>query len=139
MDSPTVDVSAAVVPCETVSRDTFRRRQPQRVKTGVSPYCSKCGALNDRPGQRYCRQCHNAYARSRRPKHAELSAEARRRANCRAYTKVMIRRGDLVKTPCACGSTDGLQARQRGDYSNPFDVDFVCKACRTGVRHVAAA
>jgi len=50
----------------------------------------------------------------------------------------MIRRGKIIKTPCACGSTD-VQVRQIGDYSSPYDVDFVCKACRTGVRHVVAA
>jgi len=50
----------------------------------------------------------------------------------------MIRRGDIKVTPCACGSSEGLHARHH-DYSNPFDVSFVCKACRTGVRQVAAA
>lgn len=52
---------------------------------------------------------------------------------------MMIKRGKLERRPCACGSTEDLQTRQRGDYTDPFDVDFVCKACRTGVRHVAAA
>jgi len=52
---------------------------------------------------------------------------------------MMIQRGKLKRRPCACGSMQDLQARQRGDYTDPFDVDFVCKACRTGVRQVAAA
>jgi hypothetical protein len=27
--------------------------------------CSRCGGVRDRPGQRYCRKCHNAAANAR--------------------------------------------------------------------------
>lgn len=141
MVSPTtaeVLASVGLSPRGTVSRDTFRRR-PRREQRGESIYCSKCGEMRDRENQRYCRNCHNEHARTTRPKHSELSAEARRRANCRRLTNMHIARGKLERQPCACGSTEDLQARQRGDYTDAFDVDFVCKACRTGVRHVAAA
>jgi hypothetical protein len=120
-----------------VKRPTSRRHLSGRRRSHA---CSGCGGERDRgPYQAFCRKCHNEYARATRPKHSELNPEARRRANCRRLTNMHIARGKLAKTPCACGSTDGLQARQLGDYSSPFDVDFVCKSCRTGVRHVAAA
>jgi hypothetical protein len=76
--------------------------------------------------------------RAHRPKHSELDPEARRRANCRRLTGMLVTRGKMEKTPCACGATD-VTAVQLGDYSDPWNVAWKCKACRTGVRHVAAA
>jgi len=100
--------------------------------------CSGCGGPRDRGRYRsYCRECHNTHARATRPRHGELSAEARQRANCRSYTHVLIRRGKIVKTPCRCGATD-VQVRHL-DYADPYAVAFECKVCRADTREAAAA
>lgn len=132
MVSPTtLEVSESVV-TRGVSRGTYRR--------GAIRVCSGCRGPRDRGRyQAYCRQCHNDYERATRLKHSELPDETKRRANCRSYTNMMIKRGKLERRPCACGSIEDLQARQLGDYTDPFNVDFVCKACRTGKRVAAAA
>lgn len=126
-----------VVPRE-VSRETSPERRVYRA--GARRVCSGCGGPRDRGRyQAYCRLCHNDYARANRPKHSQLSDEHRRRANCRRTTNMMIARGKLERRPCACGSTTELQVRHRGDYSDPFNVEFVCKVCRMGMHHIAAA
>jgi len=101
--------------------------------------CSKCGGPLDRPGQRYCRGCHAAYARAHRPKHADLHNEARQRAICRAHTKVLVRRGHLVKTPCACGALDVSAVHLNWD--DPRAVVWRCSRCRRSeaTRRIAAA
>lgn len=127
-DVQTLLARVGLVPRGTVSRATFRRRAPHRAKRGVSRECSRCGAER-RDHQRYCRQCHAAYARATRPKHSALSPEARRRANCRRLTGMLVARGKMAKTPCTCGATD-VTAVQLGDYSDPWDVAWKCRACR---------
>jgi len=67
--------------------------------------------------------------RQNRPKHSELPDEARRRANCRAYTNVLVRRGKLVRTPCAFCGADEVQAHHE-DYADPRAVVWVCRPCR---------
>lgn len=47
-----------------------------KVPRGTKP--CKCGAVRDRPGQSYCRVCHNAYMRAfrarARARHAAMDA-----------------------------------------------------------------
>lgn len=91
--------------------------------------CSKCGNPNDRVRQRYCRACHNAYMRSWRPVHSELSPEERFKANARAYANAYQRRGKILKQPCmACGS-DKCVEKHHEDYSKPLDVLWMCRPC----------
>ena len=61
----------------------------------------------------------------------------KRRANCRAYTKMLVKRGQLVKTPCACGTREVTAVH--ADYSDPWAVEWKCADCRRGVRQEAAA
>lgn len=90
--------------------------------------CSACGGERDRPGQRLCRECHNAYARENRPRHSELSPDARKKANTRAYTKELIKRGQLERKPCeTCGALDS-QAHHE-DYNDPRRVNWLCPPC----------
>jgi hypothetical protein len=129
--------SLGIVPRRNVPRSTFRR-PPRRVKTGVSTLCSKCGGPRDRAEQAYCRSCHAAYARAHRPKHSELAPEARRRANCRRLTGMLVARGKMAKTPCACGATDHVTAVHH-DYDDAWAVTWTCQACRRGRRRAVAA
>lgn len=56
-----------------------------------------------------------------------MAPEERRRANCRAYTNVLVKRGVLKREPCACGATK-VQAHHP-DYTNPRLVIWVCRPC----------
>lgn len=100
--------------------------------------CASCGKPRDRgPKLRYCRACHNAYARAHRPKQIALSDEAKKRANCRAHTKMLVKRGQLVKTPCTCGARD-VTAKHL-NYDDPRAIEWICTDCRSGVRREVAA
>lgn len=85
---------------------------------------SYCGSA-DCPGRRKCRPCRNAYARSTRPKHSEMSDEARKKANCRAYTHVLIKRGHLKRKPCERCGFDPAVPHHR-NYDDPRDVEWLC-------------
>lgn len=64
--------------------------------------------------------------RAHRPKHRDLSPEAKQRATARAYANVYLRRGKLVKQPCSvCGSPDSQMHHH--DYSKPLDVVWLCR------------
>lgn len=90
--------------------------------------CSRCHGPNDRPGQRYCRACHAAYMRANRPMHRDLPPEQRKRANTRAYSRVLEQRGQLKRKPCRkCGANHA--ERHHPDYSNPRLVDWLCTPC----------
>ncbi len=66
--------------------------------------------------------------RRRRPKHSELRPEAKKKANCRAYTTTYKKRGLIVPTPCSrCGDPD-VEAHHF-DYSKPLAVIWLCKEC----------
>lgn len=108
---------------------TFHEKHFQKLCSG------KCGRPRDLAYTRYCRECRNARSREKRPKHGELSPEARERANCRAYTNQMIRRGELVKGPCEdCGTTENIQPHHT-DYTKPREVRWKCKACHQKNNH----
>lgn len=93
-----------------------------------TPPCSRCGGPRDRHPERYCTKCHAAWMREHRPRHSELTDEQRKKANCRAYTKVLIKRGTLVPQPCErCGEVE-VQAHHP-DYSDPRRVEWLCKQC----------
>lgn len=89
----------------------------------------KCGRKRDLEYSAYCRECRNAYAREHRPTHSELAADARKRANCRSYTRVLIERGDLLPGPCEdCGTADNIQPHH-DDYDKPREIRWKCKTC----------
>lgn len=91
--------------------------------------CPRCRERLTRPNQGWCTECHAEYMRETRPKHSELGEEARKKANTRAYTNVLVRRGKLVRGPCKfCGTTEKVEAHHP-DYNDPRTVDWVCKAC----------
>jgi hypothetical protein len=97
-----------------------------------APALCACQRAPARPGQRDCRDCHAAWMRFHRPPYSSLSPEARRRANMRAHTNVLIRRGSLVPQPCACGTTKVLALHRT--YTDPRDVAWACATCAPDVR-----
>ena len=91
--------------------------------------CSKCDGLveESRKGQRYCKKCHAENMRINRPKHSQLSDVEKKKANCRAYLKVYVRRGKVIKEPCSiCG--DKNSEGHHPDYSQPLLVVWLCRA-----------
>lgn len=91
-----------------------------------SKTCSVCGKPRDLGYHSYCRDCRNAYMRDHRPKHSELTEEQRRRANCRSYTNVLIRRGDLVPKPCEVCGDPNVQPHHE-NYDDPRTVRWLCR------------
>lgn len=90
-----------------------------------------CGKPLATPGASQCRPCRAAYMREHRPKHSELPDDERRRANCRAHTNVLIRRGILVRQPCeACGAPAALSEVYHSDYAKPKQVNWFCRTHR---------
>jgi site-specific recombinase XerC len=88
--------------------------------------CSSCGGPVDRNG-RYCRACHNAYMREWRKTHPQSEAE-KRKSNTRAYTNVLVKRGQLTKAPCRDCEAEKVQAHHP-DYGQPRLVVWLCQSC----------
>jgi hypothetical protein len=64
--------------------------------------------------------------RDHRPAYRDLTDEQRRRASCRSYTNVLIRRGVLTPQPCeACGAAE-VQPHH-DDYTKPWTVRWLCE------------
>lgn len=77
---------------------------------------------------RHCRQCKNAYSREHRPKHNELTPEARAKSNARAYANTYQRRGKIAPRPCEnCGAPQA--EKHHDDYSKPLVVRWLCRCC----------
>lgn len=85
--------------------------------------CGKCGERPARDGEGDCLLCHAAGMRAFRKTHA-LTKEQRRRSNCRAYTRMLVKRGKIIPQPCWCGKK---AERHHPDYSNPRLVEWLCK------------
>jgi len=72
--------------------------------------------------------------RGHRPKHSEMSTEARRRATARAYVNVYQRRGRLIQQPCeVCGSPES--EKHHDDYTKPLVVRWRCRRHHLDVHH----
>ena len=105
--------------------------------TQMSTRKSYCKALGC-PGRAACRDCRNISSRATRAKHSELPEEARRRLNCRAYTKVYQSRGLLPKGPCeGCGAEEAQN--HHPDYDQPRYYIRLCKDCHEALEAVIRA
>lgn len=59
---------------------------------------------------------------------AELEAERKRKAICRSYSKVLVRRGVIKRLACErCGNPDSEM--HHPDYNNPRLVIWFCRPC----------
>ena len=104
----------------------INRPKGQRKKT-----CSKCDSILDdsRIGKyRYCKRCHAEHMRKNRLRHSELLPEAKKKANCRSYTNVVLKRGNIVKEDCYNCGNDNTQVHH-SDYDKPKEVRWVCRPC----------
>lgn len=89
------------------------------------PLCSHCSRPNDRPSQRYCRNCHNTYMRAWRQDTA-LTTDHRQRDISRSYAAVYKTRGKLAPLPCqCCGSPDS----EMHHHELPLLVIWLCPPC----------
>src|SRR5437762_987910 len=98
----------------------------------MSLLCARCGLPKEKSEQKsYCRQCHNLKAREYRAASGGRSAlplDERLRNNCRSYTKVCQKRGQLPKGPCfLCGSQEAQNHHL--DYRAPHLVVRLCQQC----------
>jgi hypothetical protein len=103
---------------------------------------TKCGRCETQffrgKGNGYCKPCRAAYARENRPKHSELTDEARKRLNCRSYAHVYRDRGHLVKENCnVCGSEDTEMHHE--NYDEPLKVKWLCRKCHLNVHQAGLA
>jgi hypothetical protein len=90
--------------------------------------CSKCNKPLEetRLNQRYCKACHAENMRLNRPKHSELTELQRKKANCRSYLNVYIKRGNIVKQPCCvCGDINAEAHHE--DYDKPLEIIWYCR------------
>lgn len=64
--------------------------------------------------------------RGNRPKHTELSPEAKAKAIARAYLKTYVNRGKIKKLPCSTCGDENSEAHH-DDYSKPLEVIWLCR------------
>lgn len=101
--------------------------------------CSICQTKHDRlrPNgrpQSYCQSCHASWMRKNRPKHSELSTEARLKANCRAHANVAQQRGQIKPKPCTeCGAKKA--EKHHVDYTKPLEVVWMCRPCHLALHN----
>lgn len=66
--------------------------------------------------------------RNKRPKHSEMTADQKAKANARSYLHVYLKRGHVIKLPCRdCGSEKSEAHHE--DYSKPLEVIWLCRGC----------
>ena len=96
--------------------------------------CSRCGGIRDRPGQRYCQDCHNAYMREWREArggYAALSVEEKRKDIARSYLNSYVQRRKVRReTFCSrCRSRVNIEGHHHRGYDDPLDVIWLCRVC----------
>lgn len=96
--------------------------------------CSKCKLNEQRKGQRYCKDCHNANMRKWR-KNNPMPESQKLKDKARHYAGIYYRRGKIKKLACACG--DSNSQMHHHDYTKPLDVIWVCRKCHLDLHRAA--
>ncbi len=112
-----------------VPQFTFRLEMVSKIvlhRKGRTDRCSKCHEIKETKA-RYCRKCKNEWMREWRKTH-RLDEFQRARANTRSHTKMLVKRGNLVKQPCEICSSIEVQAHHE-DYNDPYNVHWLCVKC----------
>ena len=101
-----------------------------------TPFCRNARRVSGKD----CLECHARWMREHRPKHAQMTAEQRARANARSYVHVLLSRGKLRRGPCAdCGRPAGPEVRPRqDDPTKPSIVRWACDQCERQRRQKVA-
>ena len=97
----------------------------------ASAPCSRCQRNPRRPNQRYCKTCHAAWMREKRPRYSDLTPDQKQRHDARSMARVYRKRGKLKPQPCErCGLTDKrFLQMHHDDYSKPLAVRWLCVEC----------
>lgn len=92
----------------------------------MSLTCCRC-TETPRLNQRLCKECHAANMREWRKTHP-LTASQRLKDICRSYSRVLVKRGKLDRSPCRhCGSEKSEM--HHSDYRDPRTVEWLCREC----------
>ena len=97
--------------------------------------CFSCGMEHDRwrdaahtlPASS-CHACHAAWMRTNRKRHSELPPAVKAKANARSYANNYLKRGKIVRQPCAECGTEPAQMHHP-DYTLPLTVIWLCAPC----------
>jgi len=127
------DDASRIVTVSLVSRETRYQHNARRSDgMHIKSYCGQSACQ----GRRHCRACTNIYSRASRRPYAELPDEARKKSNCRAYTKTLQQRGNLPKGPCeGCGSSTAQNHHHWG-YDQPRWFIRLCRDCHLALERM---
>lgn len=117
----TVTATPATVKCPGCRRPRCPVADYTTRKSGKR--CDHCVRAADRKRARtQHRRAQTAAASIRwRERHPERYA-------AQVAVKNAVKRGELVRQPCACGRTDDVEAHH-DDYKRPLDVAWLCPPC----------
>lgn len=88
--------------------------------------CSNCDNPRRKSGN-YCLSCHAGKQREFRQHHS-LTESQRMKMNARSYLHVYVKRGKIIKAPCAKCNNIKSEAHYP-DYSKPLEVIWLCREC----------
>lgn len=82
-----------------------------------------CGCPLDCSDKSYCRYCY-----AHRKREDRKDPEVRRREHARNRANKLLRRGILIRQPCAhCGNENSQM--HHPDYNKPDEVSWLCRTC----------
>lgn len=104
----------------------MRQRNPRNKYKSTCSKCNNTLEINRLGKYRYCKVCHAENMRLNRPKHSQLSELQKKKANCRSYLNVYIKRGKIIKLPCEVCNNINSEAHHN-DYDKPLEVKWLCR------------
>ena len=90
----------------------------------------KCGKPRRSDFERFCKECHNSYMQNWR-KNNPNSKEEKMKNSARAYLRIYLKRGKIIKGNCViCGTSEKIEGHHH-DYHKPLDVTWLCRSCHS--------